>query len=118
MKKVWAWPAQVATWLVGLVLLFVVSPPRLAVDDPPLTIDRFVQFALAIAIGIIFALSTERPTRRGQRIAAIASAVLLVIAIAGFGWYLYLTDHWTCRYDSGPAMVIGGQMTPEATRRS
>ena len=116
MKKVWAWPAQAATWLVGLVLLFVVSPPRLAVDDPPVTIDKFVQFALAIVIGIVFALSTDRPTRKGRRASAIASAALLLIAIAGFGCYLYLTDRWTCRYDGGAAMVIGGQMTPEAAR--
>lgn len=114
MKKVWAWPAQVATWLVGLVLMFVVSPPRLAVGEPPPTIARFVEFALAIIIGLVFALSSGRPSRKNRRASAIASGAFLLLAIVLFGSYLYAGDHWTCRYDTGEPMVIGATLLPAA----
>jgi hypothetical protein len=114
LKKVWAWPAQVATWLVGLILIFVVSPPRLAVDEPPPTIGKFVEFALAIIIGVVFALSSGRPSRKNRRASALASGAFLLLAIVLFGSYLYAGDHWTCRYDSGEPMVIGTTLLPAA----
>jgi hypothetical protein len=116
LKKVWAWPAQAATWLVGLILLFVVSPPRLAVGEPPPTIGKFVEFALAIIIGIVFALSSGRPSRKNRRASAIASGASLFVAILLFGAYLYASDHWTCRYDSGDPMVTGITLKPDAAR--
>ncbi|WBY06421.1 hypothetical protein PIB19_12515 [Sphingomonas sp. 7/4-4] len=116
MKKIWAWPAQAATWLVGLIVIFVVSPPRLAVGEPPPTIGRFVEFALAIIIGVVFALSSGRPSRENRRFYAIASGSFLLLAIVLFGAYSYLGDHWTCRYDSDDPMVIGFTLLPDAAR--
>lgn len=118
MQARWTIPAQVAAWLVGLVLLFVVQPPRLTVSDPPATFDRFVEFALVVLIGIIFALLPIRATRKDRVRYAIVSAILLLIAVAGFAAYVYLTDHWTCRYDAGTAMVIGSDLLPHAAEYS
>lgn len=105
MKQTWESLAQIATWLIGLVTLFVVNPPRLAVDDPPPTIDRFVQFTLAILIAIAFAIFARRKAQR--RLSAALSGALLAAALLFFGSYLYFGDHWTCRYDTGSPMVIG-----------
>jgi hypothetical protein len=112
MKRTWLWTSQVAVWLVSLVLLFVVQPPRMVLDDAPGTIERFAQFMLTIVIGIVFALFSTRP-RQGNRNSVIASAVLLVIGVMLFGSYLYLTDHWTCGYPGG-AMVSGATLLPAA----
>jgi hypothetical protein len=112
MKKLWAWPAQAAAWLCGMILLFVVEPPRLVVEDPPSTTARFVQFALAIVIGIIFAAFSAAPGRGTARRAAWASGGFLAAAMLLFGTYLYFSDQWTCRYDSGRPLVIGESLKP------
>jgi hypothetical protein len=116
LKKTWAWPAQAATWLVGLIVIFVVSPPRLAVGEPPPTVGKFIEFALAIIIGLVFALSSGQPSKKNRRFYAIASGSFLLLAIALFGAYSYLGDHWACRYDSGDPMVIGSTLLPDAAR--
>jgi hypothetical protein len=116
MKAAWAWPAQIATWLASMVLLFVIKPPRLTVSDPATGLDRFVEFALAIIIGIVFAVLPRAPSETGRRRSALASGLLLVAAIAAFAVYLYLSGHWTCRYDAGEPMVIGATLTSAAAR--
>ena len=116
MKGTWAWPAQIATWLASMVLLFVVKPPRLTVSDPATSLDRFVEFALAIIVGIVFAVLPRQPDDKDRRRSALASGIFLLAAIAAFGAYLYLGEHWTCRYDAGEPMVIGAALLPEASR--
>ena len=117
MKSTWAWPAQIAAWLASLVLLFVVKPPRVTFTDPPQTVDRFVEFALAIVIGIVFAVLPRTPSERDRKRSALASGVLLVVAVGAFGFYLYLSGHWTCVYAAaGEPMVLGDTLLPAGAR--
>lgn len=109
----WQVLAQAATWAVALVVLFVVAPPRLQVDEPPTTIDRFVEFALAIVIGIAFALSSRKRKPEFARRWAVLAGVLLVAGVALFWTYSYRYEHWTCQYDSGAPMVRGSTYRPE-----
>jgi hypothetical protein len=103
-SRTWANLARAAVWLAGTVLLFVVEPPRVGVGDTATSTVRFVQFALAILIGVV-AVAVPGLQRSSRVRSAYAALALLAGGTALLGGYLFLTDRWTCDYPGGPLVV-------------
>ena len=116
LKRLWAGPAQIATWLVGMVVLFVTTPPRLEITDTPTSTVRLVEFGLTIVAGLCFVAFRGRAKARHAKGWGIASAVMLLAACASFGLYSSVSDRWTCNYDGHAPMVIGSTYLPEGDR--
>ncbi|MBC7987469.1 MAG: hypothetical protein H7X93_12510 [Sphingomonadaceae bacterium] len=114
MKALWTGPAQVAAWLVGIVVLFVSSPPRVEIADSPTPTLRLIQFGLTVVAGLCFVAFRSRNEAKHAKGWSWAAAAALLAAFALFGAYSYVSDHWTCQYDARAPMVTGSAYLPEA----
>jgi hypothetical protein len=110
----WTDLLQAGTWLVALIVLFVLKPPRLTPGDDGLIFVRAVGFVAAI----LLALCLVAVRRVDLRIRSLwfAAAVSLVAALIAFFGYEALIAAWTCEYDGHGPVVIGSTMLPDAQR--
>jgi hypothetical protein len=105
---------QLGAWLVALIALFVLKPPRLSPTDDGLIFVHAVEFIAAIMLALVVVAIRRRGVRvRTLWLAAAASAVAAVIAFFG---YVALTAVWTCSYDGRGPVVIGSTMLAGAAR--
>jgi hypothetical protein len=110
LKGYWETPAKIAAWLIGLVSLFVIEPPRLwhstselvGTSNPGQWL-HVAQFILAVLVGVFFLKSARPETRPRMRWLALGA---LVLALAVFVVNQFLIAAWTCGY-LDEVVVIG-----------
>lgn len=103
---------QVGAWLVGVIVMFVISPPRLTSADDSQFFVRAAQFVVAILLVlVIVAVRRSGWTVRKLWISTVGA---LLAAVAAFFAYLFFYLSKTCEYDGRGPMVIGNTMSPGA----
>jgi len=103
---------QIGAWLVAIIILFVVKPPRLTPSDDGMLFVRAAQFVVAILLALaIVAIRRGRMRLRTIWSASLAIVLSAVIALFSYRW---LSSIWTCDYDGRGDVVIGRTMLPDA----
>lgn len=108
-REKWILLSQLAVWLTGVIFLFVIAPPRLAINEPPSNTEKLTQFAVALLISAMTVLISGRSSANRRHL-AIAGIILLFSGIFLLIMYNFMIDSWTCPYNDG-RLVIGGHMT-------
>lgn len=111
-KASWTELLQVGAWLVAVILLFVLVPPRLTPAEDGLPYVRATEFVAAILI-VLCVVAVRRGKPR-VRVLWAATLFSLVPAVAALFGHLALRSDWTCEYDGRGPVVIGSEMLPEA----
>ncbi|QDX25007.1 hypothetical protein FPZ54_02495 [Sphingomonas suaedae] len=114
LRATWTVLLQAATWLVALIMLFVLKPPRFTPADDGLMFVRAVEFVAAIAL----ALGMVVIHRKRLRLKTLwtGCAVATVAAVTALFGYVALVAQWTCEYDGRGPVVIGSKILAEAKR--
>lgn len=112
-RGLWSQMLQTAVFLVGAILLFVLTPPRLTAADENSSVVHAAQFIGAIII--VLALVTAHRKRWSVQWLSIATVGSLAGAVTSWFAYRLLAGIWTCNaYDGRGPIVIGGRMFQEA----
>lgn len=105
---------QAGAWLVAIIVMFVVTPPRLTPADDGLVFVRAAQFVVAVLLGL--AVVAIRRGRFRLRIVWMAAVGCTLAAVGALFAYLWLLSDRTCSYDGRGPVVIGNSMLPSAAR--
>ncbi len=105
---------QAGIWLVGIIVLFVVTPPRMTPADDSQIFVRAAQFIVAIVM-ILVAVAARRSDWSLRKL-WISTAVTLLASVSAFFAYLYFLLSRTCEYDGRGPMVTGDAMLPAAEK--
>ncbi len=111
LKAHWTKLAQLSVWVTCIVFTFLAAPPRESPAHDADTWISMVQFVLAIVLGLIVGLAGKRRQPKSRWM--IASALCLLLGLAGFFANKTAIASWTCEYDGRGPMIIGKTMTAE-----
>jgi len=90
--------SQIATWIFGIIGVFLLPPPVGSEGD---SIEGFAKFVLVVATGLVLV----RVRRWSLRRAWIVAACSLVLSVIAFFAYRYFVASWTCTYFEVPLVV-------------
>jgi hypothetical protein len=114
LKEVLSHAFEVGTWLVAVILLFVVKPPRLTPADDGQIFVRAAEFVVAILL--LLSIVAVRRSRISIRTIWLLALGCLLAAVAGLFGYTMLALNWTCEYDGRGPVVVGSTMLSAAQR--
>lgn len=114
LRSTWTALLQAATWLVALIMLFVLEPPRFTPANDGLMFVRAVEFVAAIALALGMVVICRKRLR--LKTLWISCAIATVAALAALFGYVALVAQWTCEYDGRGPVVIGGTILADAKR--
>jgi len=111
LKSDWILLAQAAVWLLGLITLFVVSPPRLWPGAAQFEYTYFAQFLVTLILAAFWVYSSTLEKQKSARALMILAFAFAIVGSASLFSYMIVSASWTCQYDGRGLMVIGETFT-------
>ncbi len=114
LKSNWRGLAQTGVWIIGIVSIFVFTPPAEIGSDSAGTFRSFSAFALAVLMGIMSVPLSKLKSKNAALGWAAVAIFLLGLGVGLFFWYQSYRSNWSAKY-GGSRVVIGDELTHDGS---